>query len=176
MTNGDLFFLYIQSSIIAGKGVFTKKNISQGKRICFLEGKICPLEEMIQIVNEGTEELSDPLGIDDELYIDLDELFRTFNHSCEPNTFIKGKNELIALRDIQKGEEITYDYSTTMNENEEKIKKAGRTLWTCTCNCNSPLCRRIIDQFSTLPKERQMFYIKNQFMPEFMLKTFMLST
>lgn len=104
--------------------------------------------------------------------MDLDEISRTFNHSCDPNSFIKGKNELIALRDIQIGEEINYDYSTTMNDNEEKILKAGRKLWTCKCNCGAKSCRNIIDQFRTLPKKIQSFYVKNKLIPDFMLKHF----
>jgi len=79
------------------------------------------------------------------------------------------------LRDIKVGEEITYDYSTTMNDNEEKIKKAGRNLWTCKCNCGSKNCRGIIDQFKTLSAKTQRFYIINKFAPDFMLKHFKIS-
>lgn len=168
----NLNLLEIKKSKIAGNGVFTNKEIKKGQTICFLEGELCSLYEMIKLVDEGKENASDPLGVDDEEYIDLNELSRTINHSCNPNSFIKGKNELVALKDIKKGEEITYDYSTTMNDNEEKIVKAGSRLWTCKCNCGANNCRHIIDQFKTLPKERQEFYIKNRFMPNFMLKKF----
>lgn len=92
----------------------------KGQTICFLEGELCSLDEILKRVDEGKEEPSDPLGIDEEQYLDLNELSRTFNHSCNPNSFIKGKNELVALRDIKKGEEITFDYSTTMDDNEKK--------------------------------------------------------
>lgn len=168
----NLNFLKIKNSKIAGRGVFTNKFILRGERICYLEGETCSLDEMIKRVEEGKEEASDPLGIDDEIYLDLNELSRTFNHSCDPNAFIRGKNELVALRNIKKGEEITYDYSTTMNDNERKIKKAGRELWTCKCHCNSKECRGIIDQFKTLPAEKRKFYIKNKLVPDFILKEF----
>lgn len=162
----------IKKSKIAGNGVFSNKEIKSGQTIYFLEGELCTLDEVIRRVNEGKEEPSDPLEVDDEEYLDLDEISRTFNHSCEPNSYIKGKNELIALRDITVGEEITYDYSTTMNDNEEKIVSAGRDLWTCECNCGSKNCRGIIDQFKTLSEEMQKYYISNRFMPDFMLKKF----
>lgn len=164
--------LEIRKSKIAGNGVFTNKKISKGETIHFLNGELCSLEEVLRRVNEGKEEESDPLGIDEEKYLDLDEVSRTFNHSCNPNAYIRGKNELVAMRDINEGEEITYDYSTTMNDNEEKITNAGRELWTCKCNCGSENCRGIIDQFKTLPKERQDFYVSNKFMPDFMLRVF----
>lgn len=162
----------IKKSKIAGNGVFARKKIKKGEIICFLNGELCTLDEVIKRINAGKEEPSDPLEIEDEEYLDLDEISRTFNHSCNPNAFIQKRNELIALRDIKIGEEITYDYSTTMNDNEEKINKAGRTLWTCKCHCGSRNCRGIIDQFKTLPKRIQNFYINNKFMPDFMLKHF----
>ncbi len=152
--------------------VFLPKKIKMGQIICLLNGELCTLDEMIERVNEGKEEPSDPLEVEDEEYLDLDEISRTFNHSCNPNVFVRGKNELVALRDIKIGEEITYDYSTTMNDNEEKIKNAGRTLWTCKCHCCSDNYRGIIDQFKTLPKKTRNFYIKNKLMPDFMLKHF----
>ncbi len=162
----------IKKSKIAGSGVFANKEIEKGQTICFLNGELCSLGEILKRVNEGKEEPSDPLGVDDEEYLDLDEVSRTFNHSCDPNSFIRGKNELVAIRDINKGEEITYDYSTTMNDNKEKIENAGRELWTCTCRCGSRNCRGIIDQFKTLPENILQYYISNKFMPDFMLRKF----
>ena len=166
----DLSFLKIKKSKIAGNGIFSDKEIEEGQSICFLEGELISLDEVIKRCNDGKEEHSDPRGIDNEEYLDLNDLSRTFNHSYNPNTFVKNKNELIALRKIKKREEITYDYSTTMDDNEEKIKKAGRTLWSCKCNCGASNCREKIDQFKTIPREIQEFYIKNKLMPDFMLK------
>lgn len=138
---------------------------------CFT-GELCSLDEIIKRVNEGKEEPSDPLEVNDDEYLDLDETSRTFNHSCSPNAYVRGKSELVAIRDIKKEEEITYDYSTTMNDNEEKIVNAGRKLWTCKCNCGSKNCRGIIDQFKTLPTAVRKFYVSNKFMPDFMLRVF----
>lgn len=165
-------FIEVKDSPIAGKGVFAKKHIPKGQTIHFMGGELCSLDEIIQRVKDGLEESSDPLGIGVEEYIDLDELSRSFNHACNPKTYIKGKNEMIALVDIAPGEEITFDYSTTMDVNEEKILAAGLPLWTCPCACGSKDCRGIIDQFKSLPTDAQAFYINNRFMPDFMLKRF----
>ncbi|MDO8643039.1 MAG: SET domain-containing protein-lysine N-methyltransferase [Candidatus Woesearchaeota archaeon] len=164
--------LEIKKSKIAGNGVFAIKKIARGQTICFFTGELCTLDEVIKRCNKGVEKPSDPLGVEDDEYLDLDEMSRTFNHSCNPNSFIRGKTELVALKDIKIGEEINYDYSTTMNDNKEKIEKAGRILWTCKCHCGSKNCRGIIDQFKTLPKRIQREYIKNKCMPDFMLKQF----
>lgn len=164
--------LEAKKSKISGKGVFAIKNIKKGKIIYFLDGEEIDLDEVIKRCNEGTEQPSDPLQIDDEKYIDLDEFSRLFNHSCKPNAFIKGKNELVALRDIDAGEEIVYDYSATMNDNEFKIKKAGRSLWTCKCSCGADNCRKLIDQFRKLPKSLQEFYLKNKLASSFIIKRY----
>ena len=164
--------LEIKKSAISGNGVFAKKAIRRGETICFMQGKSCTLHEMIGIFDDDRKVGSDPLGIDDEMYIDLDELYRSINHSCSPNAFISGKNELVALRDISEREEITYDYSTTMDDNKEVIEGSGAELWTVECNCKSKDCRRIIGQFKTLAKEVQEYYLKNRFAPDFILRKF----
>ena len=164
--------LEIRESIISGKGVFAKNNIKKGETICFMEGELMDINEMIIRTDNDLEEGSDPLGIDNEMYLDLKELPRSINHSCSPNAFLRGKNELVALKDIKKYDEIIYDYSTTMNDNKKIIEDSGGELWIIECKCGSKNCRGIIDQFKTLPKEVQEFYIKNKFAPDFILNKF----
>ncbi len=164
--------LKIESSTINGSGVFAGQLIKAGSNIHHLSGERCSLDEILHRVKEGKEEPSDPLGIDVEEYLDLDELSRTFNHSCDPNAYIKGESDLVAIHDIGVGEEITYDYSTTMNDDVEKIEAFGFPVWTAECNCCSKICRGIIDQFNTLSKDRQQYYIDNKFMPDYMLDEF----
>lgn len=163
----------IKKSSIAGNGAFANQDIKKGQNIYFLQGELCTLDEILKRVDAGEEEPSDPLGVDDEAYLDLEEFSRTINHSCNPNSYIKGQNELVALKDIAAGTEITYDYSTTMDDNEEKIVNMGHELWTCPCHCGSKNCREVIHQFKTLPKQQQEYYIRNRFMPDFMLKKFL---
>jgi uncharacterized protein len=175
MSSNYSSFIEVKASKISGKGVFASKKIQKGQTIYVLKGEEIDLDELIKRCNEYTESPSDPLQIEREKYIDLEEFSRSFNHSCNPNSFVKGKNKLVALRDIQKGEEITYDYSATMNDYEEKIVKAGRSLWTCKCNCKSKNCRGVIDQFRKLPKELQEFYLKNKLAAEHVMKAFEIS-
>lgn len=52
------------------------------------------------------------------------------NHSCDPNTAYQGLN-LIALRDIAIGEELTVDFATFRDENRLEFD----------CQCGSPKCR-----------------------------------
>jgi len=159
-------------SRISGRGLFAITQIKKGETICFMQGHLMDIDEMIARVDNDLEEGSDPLGVDNETYIDLDEPYRSANHSCDPNSFLRGKNELVALKDIKENEEITFDYSTTMDDNKEKIEESGGGLWTMKCKCESKNCRKIVDQFKTLPLEVKENYIKNRLAPDFILNKF----
>jgi D-alanine-D-alanine ligase len=52
------------------------------------------------------------------------------NHSCAPNTICHGLN-VIALRTIRTGEELTLDYANFLDESAESF----------TCRCGAPNCR-----------------------------------
>ncbi len=55
------------------------------------------------------------------------------NHSCHPNTAYDGLN-VKAIRSIVKGEELTLDYSSFLDEHMEPFQ----------CQCGSPCCRGLI--------------------------------
>jgi hypothetical protein len=83
------------------------------------------------------------------------------------------KNELVALKEISAGEEITYDYSTTMNDDKSEIlEKAKRLPWKCACHCGTKSCRGTINQFKTLSQKLQKYYVRNKLLPDFMLRHF----
>jgi len=55
------------------------------------------------------------------------------NHSCDPNTAYKGLN-LVAIRPIKAGEELTMDYAYLLDENSESFD----------CQCGASICRNKI--------------------------------
>ncbi len=68
------------------------------------------------------------------LWSDDPTAWRPQNHSCLPNTVFRGL-DVIALHDIARGEELTLDYGSAMNELSEPFD----------CRCGSSNCRgRII--------------------------------
>lgn len=82
------------------------------------------------------------------------------NHSCNPNAaiIINGTDvKLISLRSIDAGEQITFDYSTTMDEDDFEFD----------CLCNSPNCRRRIRDFKHLPPELKRQYMKMGIVPDY---------
>lgn len=162
----------IKESTISGVGVYASQTISKGTLICRMSGENIDFDELVNRVISGVEMASDPLATSMSTYIDLDETSRSFNHSCEPNAYIRSVNELVAIRNIEPGEEICFDYSTTMHYPEERILSAGLELWSCSCNCGKAQCRKVIDQFKTLSEEQQSYYLQNGFMPDFMIAVF----
>lgn len=130
-----------------GIGVFAGENINQGQVVKILSGEVIPLDECVKRINEGKLNNDDPLQIGKELYIDLDCLSRTFNHSCDPNAGVSKVNELIALRDIKIGKKITYDYSAVVAPNNPPSE------FSMECECGAECCRGIIGNILTIPKE-----------------------
>lgn len=73
------------------------------------------------------------------------------NHSCDPNTGLRLTNKgmtVLALRDIVAHEELTYDYSTYLDNPFESF----------ACHCGAANCRGIVGSFSTLPARLQQRY------------------
>ena len=160
----------IVDSAIAGKGAVAIQRIPKGVVVHTMTGVACTVEDLFTLVGEGKEQPSDPFQIGDNEFLDLEETSRSFNHSCDPNVFVRGKNELVALRDIENGEEITFDYSTTMKYDAEKILAAGFPLWTCVCACGAPNCRGIIDEFKSLTPAIQAHYRNNGWLPDYLMR------
>jgi hypothetical protein len=133
--------LEIRPTLHKGRGVFTRRRISRDEKILALQGQVL-----------ATDALSDDLlamqiGADLWLCSDGALLDDCVNHSCEPNAgFLHGEPVLYALRDIEPGEEIAWDYSTSISE-------PG---WSMACRCGSPRCRGVIRPWGELaPADRE---------------------
>lgn len=74
-----------------------------------------------------------PLYIQDVPF--LDGIFR-INHSCDPNAGFRGQITLVAMRDIEIGEEITYDYAMTDIETDMEAAWEPES-----CTCGAETCR-----------------------------------
>lgn len=133
-----------------GNGVFAAEDIQRGRTIYVLNGEKMDVLQLIRKVNADRENIDDPLQIGKRTYVDLDEISRTFNHSCSPNAGLRKTSEMFALRNIKKGEEITYDYSLTI----------APTNWKMECKCGNKNCRKILGDISTVPAERLKAYLE----------------
>jgi len=141
--------LVIKNSPISGKGSFAPHDIKSGTKILTFSGEPVNKEEINRRIEGGEERLDDPLQVNDDLFLDLNRRSLLINHSCAPNFALRGKADLIAIRDVKKGEEITYDYSATVGTNDD---------WRMDCNCGTKDCRKRIGNVKTVPKNQLRRY------------------
>ena len=128
-----------------GLGVFARRSIEPGEPILAVDG---PLINFAETTRRGPRECM-AIQIGPDIYIDTQPPAVWVNHSCQPNAGIIGDRRLTALGEIQAGEEIFYDYSTTMEE----------ASFTMECHCGNPRCRGVVRDFSTLPRATREDYL-----------------
>jgi SET domain-containing protein len=142
--------VYIKESDIAGRGLFARVAIKKGEIVYIAKGKMTHW-----VVKDARTSATGPnwIGVGKDVWLSpRDGNYLEFtNHSCEPNMAIKGKVTFIALRNIKKDEELTFDYSTT----EEDM------LWRSPfrCACGSKHCRKIIRSIQHLPSKTFKRYL-----------------
>lgn len=131
--------LSVVASSIHGYGVRTTRPFGVGDIVCFGDGVLYraddDFDDTYALILPGEES-----GLGDEVFLDLVDQTRWFNHSCDPNTEVCShwdaerkvlKAWWVALRDIAVGEEITYDYGFVSEVAEP-------------CSCGSEQCRGLI--------------------------------
>jgi hypothetical protein len=139
-----------------GKSVYSTTDMSEGAVIFRFTGQPMRYEDTKKL--GGKESFALQTSIDKYIYLDKPSCF--FNHSCEPNTGLNPDLFLIALRRIEKGEELNYDYSTTMLERD----------WNMKCTCGKPNCRKVIMDFDRLPEEVQNYYLRKNVVQRFIVQ------
>lgn len=131
--------LYVGDSATGGRGVFTTQRIARGSPVLPFKG---PAIERAQL---------DPnqyhLQIGEALYLGPSGEFDDYvNHSCEPNCGINDELVLVALRDIEAGEELTWDYGTAIDEDDFDG---------FPCRCRARACRGRVISYRHLPPDVQ---------------------
>lgn len=137
------------NSEIEGLGVIAVSDIMKGEPVGVLGGVIVPKDEVEDYWKKMTHV---GIQIDEDFFIvptsrkELEEK-GVFNHSCAPNCGFRSSITLVAMRDIQKGEELTFDYAFC-----ESMKEGFK------CNCKSENCRKKIKSDDWKKKEVQEKY------------------
>ncbi len=115
-----------------GYGIFAQERIHAGTCVVVFGGAILTLEQLLQI--EPSRRVFS-LQIDDHLYqlgLNAPDSADFVNHSCLPNLGFRSPIELVALRDIEAGDEVCFDYA--MSESTPGIDEFD-------CRCDSSSCR-----------------------------------
>ncbi|MDB5678425.1 SET domain-containing protein-lysine N-methyltransferase [Sphingomonas bacterium] len=132
-----------------GKAVFAAQPFIEGDRLIEFTGRRFRAARVPSLMRGGSDRF---VQVTPDHYMGpsgrIDDLV---NHSCAPNAGLRFADSgvfLVAIRDIAAGEEISWDYSTTLAESN----------WHMICQCRSPECRRVIGNFATLTPERQEWF------------------
>jgi hypothetical protein len=136
--------IQVRRSGVHGKGVYALQPIPKGTRLIEYKGEVVTWP---QAQKRHPHDPSDPnhtffFHVDDKRVIDAavgGNAARWINHACDPNCQAEeegGRIFIDALRDIEPGEELFYDYGLIVDERyTPALKKQYQ------CLCGSPRCR-----------------------------------
>lgn len=128
-----------------GIGFFAEKDIKAGVVVADKKGFVVSEHQLLTMIGEE-KLIPDPYSkgsyaqIGKSTYLcGVDERSVTqsmigINHSCHPNVGKSGNTQLVTMRAIKKGEELTTDYGFQLNNDWFKME----------CKCGAKECRGII--------------------------------
>mgnify|MGYP006098199011 CR=1 FL=1 len=126
----------IKKSNIDNKGLYATKNIKSGKIIITYKGKIITKKETDTNPKYDNDKAIYLFDLNSRYDLDGDFKYNTarlINHSCNPNCEVEGKGLklwIVAIRDIKKGEELSYDYGFGYDEDYKQF----------VCKCGAKKC------------------------------------
>ena len=120
-----------------GRGIYATEEIKKGEVVAALGGHVFTIEQEKKLPSEISD---NGIQIADDLVLGIinkqeleDAIY--FNHSCNPCVGIKGQIFLVAMKTINPGDQITFDYAMTLGGNEK---------YEMECLCGSNKCRKFI--------------------------------
>jgi SET domain-containing protein len=125
--------LIIRSSAIHAAGCYTTTAIRKGARVAQYTGHPITKRQADKTYNDSVLTYLFGLG-DGKIVIDGHSTAMFINHSCAANCEtreLRDKVWIVAIRNIEPGEEITYDYCLYDGGDDE-----------AHCNCGAATCRR----------------------------------
>ena len=150
--------LEVRESSLGGRGVFARERIEADEMVFVMGGYILTIEEdndFRGVVADKAIEISDYFFIGPRDEKDLERMPQHFvNHSCEPNAGFKGQIFMMAMRTIDPGEEITYDYAMVMCPTPE-----SNSFFSMPCRCGRASCRETITEDDwEIPELQERYY------------------
>jgi uncharacterized protein len=134
----------VRGSGIHGRGVFVTRPIRKGEQIIEYAGRRITWEKakMLPDTDPDNPNHTKFFELDDGKIIDPSvggNEAQWINHSCEPNCETdekRGRLYIFALRNLKKGEELSYDYHLEVEG--RRTKKLEKDF---ACYCGTPRCR-----------------------------------
>ena len=123
----------IKKSNIDKRGLYASKDIKEGTKIINYIGKIISKKETEENIKFDNEKDIYLFNLNNRYDLDGDFKFNTarlINHSCDPNCEVEGvglKLWISAIKNIKKGEELTYDYGFSYDKDYKQFPcKCGK--------------------------------------------------
>jgi len=135
---------FVRRSSIHGRGVFAARKIPKGTRVIEYKGERVTHREVDRRYAhvDDSDNHTFLFEIDEKWVIDAGvggNAARWINHGCKPNCETveeDGRIYIESIRDIRRGEELTYDYNITL---EERHTPRMKRIWVCLCGARG--CR-----------------------------------
>ena len=131
-----------------GSGSFAISKISKGEIVASFGGNVI---DQSHLAKYSDDRVSRSLQLNSDTYLlsgSIPEPGDMINHSCEPNCGIAGTSSVEALRDIEIGEEITFDYAMTDSSKYDEF----------ICACEKSGCRKKITSIDWQKEDLQARY------------------
>jgi uncharacterized protein len=111
-------------------GVFACERVEAGEILAVFGGDVMRLADVVELPAERRRLA---LQVDEDAFlVSIHEGPADWiNHSCDPNAGLRGQVVLVALRDIEVGEEVCYDYAMSDGSAYDEF----------ACECGASTCR-----------------------------------
>ena len=125
-----------KKSGINNLGLFAKSDINKGEKVIEYKGRKFTHKQVEENDRFDNSKAIYLFTLNERYVLDGDTKINTakyINHSCDPNCevdIIKGKIWIIAIKDIKKGDELSYDYGFGFDEDYKQFR----------CKCGSKNC------------------------------------
>lgn len=149
----------VRSAVGKGSGSFATRRFEAGEPVLDFAGplmrrdEVPPDPDVDHYVQIGDDAFLGPSGGPDD-YV---------NHSCDPNCLVEVSGEsarLVAVRALEPGDEVTFDYSTTVPSG-----------YSMACSCGEAACRSVVGPYATVPEPVRAGYEARGAVPEFVLRS-----
>jgi hypothetical protein len=115
---------------VGGRGVFARRRLEVGERLAVFGGEIYDAR-WLAAAEPGLRRLTLQVDEDSFLVSMVEAPADWINHSCRPNAGFRDRVTLVAMRTIQPGEEICFDYAMSDGFPYDEF----------VCECGAPECR-----------------------------------
>lgn len=131
-----------------GRGIFVREPVPRGAIVAIFGGRATPGYQFRELTAERQQHA---LQVADDVFLvpdDHRDLGDFINHSCDPTAVLVGEITLAAARDLEVGDQLTFDYATSDSSPYDEFE----------CECGADRCRGKVTGEDWMSAELQSLY------------------